>query len=480
MDNDGRSFVLPDPPEPPATLAYLVGSNYAPDGLEERIARTHIGELEKQAAYLESVMAVCARWHANLLQSLDSHKPILSPMRRLPNELLAKIFAAVVRVTFAPDPYWHRWKSSRYPWLLRRVCSRWNAVALSTQSLWSWLYLDLNATEPPAAWMNFLYDRAGASLWTIRISELKETRKTHDALDAALTHCERWQNLSMCLYSRSRLLFDITAIRGRLPSLESLRIHASVSEADIGVLAEKFSDTFTAPNLTAVCVQFDTRECHRPPFEFPWSQLTRLSITLRLQQEALRVLSQLSRIVELKVECADMPDEVVSPQSHITLPHLRMLELHRSRHDLFPPSPYPSLLNYLNTPSLEHLSTVDEADEDEVLTFITRSGCKESLKSFLLIRLSSRLNQDKVVDLVHEMPHLVELETSWIERVHSFTQALHSHWLAVRSTSRESLFSVCIVRIGCDVDVGPMEKDGLFITIRDAVKIESVVDSMFL
>ncbi|KAJ7646532.1 hypothetical protein FB45DRAFT_711947, partial [Roridomyces roridus] len=84
-----------------------------------------------------NVMATCARQHAHLLQSLEVLKRILSPVRRLPNELLVEIFTVMVRDGFDKKHFEH-------PWVPSRVCRRWSAVALGTPSLWSFIPLDLN------------------------------------------------------------------------------------------------------------------------------------------------------------------------------------------------------------------------------------------------------------------------------------------------------------------------------------------------
>ncbi|KAJ7646535.1 hypothetical protein FB45DRAFT_1051207 [Roridomyces roridus] len=449
----GPSFVLPDPPVVPAAIAHLVVSNSVPNGLEKRITRAYIAELEKQAAFLKNVMAVCARQHAELLKSLATHEHILSPIRRLPNKLLAEIFMVVVRDAFLRG---HSGPASRYPRILRMVCKRWNAVTLSTQSLWSWLYLDLDLTQSgsrAAARMNLFHERSGNSLLTIKIVET-DGSKRHDALDVALAQCERWQNVILHATRRSPLPHDIVSLRGRLPALTTRGFP------------------------------------YRPPFEFPWGQLTRLSIALRSREEAPPLFSQLSSIVELKVECADRSDEEpVFPRNLITLHHLRMLDIRsrRSRcHDLVL-SESPSLLDCLNAPLLEHLAVDNEAHENQVLGFIARCACQESLKSFHFMRQST--SQETVLSLARAMPHLLDLQIGNLEDdpedptvPASFKRALFSHWRAVRSKTGASALSVCLVHntFLSREDVYPlMEKDGLSISISSYTQIESLVDSKF-
>ncbi|KAF8211039.1 hypothetical protein K438DRAFT_1569325, partial [Mycena galopus ATCC 62051] len=65
------------------------------------------------------------------------NKAILSPLRRMPPELLGEIFlCSLPSITeiraLSPDEY-----LSGSPWVLSHVSSRWRAISLSTPSLWS-------------------------------------------------------------------------------------------------------------------------------------------------------------------------------------------------------------------------------------------------------------------------------------------------------------------------------------------------------
>ncbi|KAJ7653783.1 hypothetical protein B0H17DRAFT_993610, partial [Mycena rosella] len=67
-----------------------------------------------------------------LRNDLSLHTAIISPMRRMPYELLAEIFSLAL-------PYHPigTFNVQDAPWTLAQVCGRWKAVALSSPSLWS-------------------------------------------------------------------------------------------------------------------------------------------------------------------------------------------------------------------------------------------------------------------------------------------------------------------------------------------------------
>ncbi|KAJ7649066.1 hypothetical protein DFH06DRAFT_996807, partial [Mycena polygramma] len=130
---------------PPASLARLIESNAAPSGIESQLTMGYIGELETQVASLDEAMASISRRRTELLQSVEAHKVVLSPIRRVPPEILGEIFSFIVHATFYFNDI-NRVKllASRHaPWLLARVCRHWSAVALATPSLWSMVSLDL-------------------------------------------------------------------------------------------------------------------------------------------------------------------------------------------------------------------------------------------------------------------------------------------------------------------------------------------------
>ncbi|KAJ7607859.1 hypothetical protein FB45DRAFT_707291, partial [Roridomyces roridus] len=61
---------------------------------------------------------------SDLLDYQRKHKSMLSPLRRMPPEILAEIFTSSIPVVSDP-------------WVWTHICSRWRAVAIATPALWS-------------------------------------------------------------------------------------------------------------------------------------------------------------------------------------------------------------------------------------------------------------------------------------------------------------------------------------------------------
>ncbi|KAJ7236419.1 hypothetical protein B0H12DRAFT_993573, partial [Mycena haematopus] len=63
------------------------------------------------------------------------HRAILSPLRRIPPELLGEIFSWTSEFSDRVALPWGKFDII-VPWVLTWVSSRWRAVALSSPSLW--------------------------------------------------------------------------------------------------------------------------------------------------------------------------------------------------------------------------------------------------------------------------------------------------------------------------------------------------------
>ncbi|KAJ6460840.1 hypothetical protein C8R47DRAFT_937709, partial [Mycena vitilis] len=71
-----------------------------------------------------------------LQQFVDAHLALVSPVRRLPDDVIRRIFVATLPTTRNPPM-----SSDEEPLLLCRVCKSWRAVALATPRLWAALHI---------------------------------------------------------------------------------------------------------------------------------------------------------------------------------------------------------------------------------------------------------------------------------------------------------------------------------------------------
>ncbi|KAJ7113991.1 hypothetical protein C8R44DRAFT_710391 [Mycena epipterygia] len=102
--------------------------------LDDEIAR-----LRDRLHELEEERGPLATYHAQ-------NKAILSPLRRMPLELLGEIFSWTLPTLRTARHSRRRGDFTDSPWVLAQICSRWRAVALSIPSLWSLVVINFSWT----------------------------------------------------------------------------------------------------------------------------------------------------------------------------------------------------------------------------------------------------------------------------------------------------------------------------------------------
>jgi hypothetical protein len=419
--------------------------------LEYSLAVSYIDELESQIGLLDETIASLQLRRADLLQSVKVHRAALSPIRRLPPEILGEIFSLVVRATFHSYTVEQTPLTQHAPWLFTRVCRHWSAVALSNSALWSTILRDHDRTEenPGALPLTKLcLERSGNVPLNVTIFQEMGVSDPHLVVfDTVLASSARWGRVKLHVLSgfswTYALLQQLTNHRG-FSALTTLLMSVEMSLPP----GLSFDDGFW--NVFAVVPQLRTLQAHcwdqhhliRPPFSLPWHQLTRVSATFTTNTEALSVFRNLSNIVQcwlIFVENELLPTH----HSTIRLPHLRSLAL-QIRIEFGDGGPvealekHTSLLDFLETPCLHSLTTDGTADEEAVLGLITRSDCSASLASF---HFRSSIHHDSLLDLLQRMPHLTSLKLENFDgtllprpSVPVFVQAFSSQWL---DTARE-------------------------------------------
>ncbi|PBK88347.1 hypothetical protein ARMGADRAFT_901100, partial [Armillaria gallica] len=114
------------------------------DAHAESIKRTLDGSQPKLCEYdaeieaLEETLAYLKKGRADLAHTISVYKTYLAPIRRLPVELLRKIFSeACTFVEFPIDGAREIQSPSQIPLRIASVCSYWRDICLSFPQLWS-------------------------------------------------------------------------------------------------------------------------------------------------------------------------------------------------------------------------------------------------------------------------------------------------------------------------------------------------------
>ncbi|CAA7266163.1 unnamed protein product [Cyclocybe aegerita] len=336
------------------------------------------GEMDALAKLLG---AVRQRFEATQ-QSINKYETILSPIRRVPADVLGEIFAHCLPTHRNP-----LFLSSEAPILPSHVCRSWRAMALSTPSLWARFHVSLpgvaSELESESAdtllsgtshTNNFLalyqqimerrsnavkewLTRSGASPLSLSIfaqttyrdflTEIT-SRSAELVLDAIASCCERWKGIEftmpLALYQKleAKLNFRkppcLTQIRISLDN----RMHSPF--AGDGAAPPPSVTLLSAPNVQGVSLSFPVTT---QPFNFSsldkhnemapiWDQLTRLFLHTMIPDTDVRLfLRACPRLIDCGLwafAAADhfgtmVPTESDVPVGVISLPHLQIFKI---------------------------------------------------------------------------------------------------------------------------------------------------------
>ncbi|KAJ7255137.1 hypothetical protein B0H12DRAFT_541135 [Mycena haematopus] len=294
---------------------------------EARLAslEAEISQLKEQLNHLEAEHAMLSKYHSQ-------NATILSPLRRIPVEILAEIFQWTLPQLFdAPV------NISNSPWVLTHVSSHWRTVAASKPSLWSEIFLDFSFEQHYSLTMvRTQIERARTLKVWIYGCQHRDSRPQIDMLVLLSQHSSIWEEL------RIRLTSDLVALiqtcRDPFPALRRAWLEWDGPETQIAVesidcfrMAVSLMDIGAHSKYRFVPTLLPMhRHLTRYDFDAPWSTHSELLKSLPCLQEV--------RICRIFV--ADEPE---AREPRINLSHLRRF-YRRERSRLPGTLPYTVLL----------------------------------------------------------------------------------------------------------------------------------------
>ncbi|KAF8877797.1 hypothetical protein BD779DRAFT_1409204, partial [Infundibulicybe gibba] len=109
-------------------------TNRAPTDSEVARSRDVVNSAEKRVLQIQAEADNLAREELELSNLIKTHKAAISPLKRFPPELLAKIFVECTNLALDDWDYLHA--RTCPPLMLIGVCSRWREIASNTPQLW--------------------------------------------------------------------------------------------------------------------------------------------------------------------------------------------------------------------------------------------------------------------------------------------------------------------------------------------------------
>lgn len=323
------------------------------------------------------------------------------PIQRIPTEILSEVFLYCAPAHRDPEKHGFR----REVILPSHVSQSWRNTAIATPQLWSCIMFDIDHRPGHSLGFEFAevwLSRAGICNLSLVISahifNMTEDQipKTQAALDLVTARCTQWQHVKICLpLSAFKMM---TAIRGHVPKLESLKIFPSFNESVTPPIINLFD---VAPQLRDFsCGHVWVSRMCRFLFDYamvPWGQLSQYEGGSYTVRDWLHIMRESSSLVECNI-WIEMCGPTFVPV-FTQLPYLATWKLYCYEN--------PSLLfNSLILPALNefHLTTSHNWGHRSFIALLSRSSC-------ILTRLTVSLlaytpNTMKVLEYT---PHLTYL-----------------------------------------------------------------------
>ncbi|KAJ7150796.1 hypothetical protein C8R46DRAFT_1305609, partial [Mycena filopes] len=283
MDDSGHSRGKKLPYELPVSYQPLFTSNEPPlaHQLAEIRESAHVAEalktsLDMQINQARMDLIRLEREALYAARHAESCKFPLSPIRRMPVEILSNIFTA-----YADLLHPNLCDIKNGVWMLGHVCGHWRAVALATPSLWSSFAFHCDSQPHAGAVsaaiadefllrssshpLSIAFDCGGGQFCT-------NGGACRDVFATLVTHCQRWRTVD--LHIPPHLHTELKMVKDNIPNLAKLRLDVFTFSREEYV---PFHDTETfrsCPRLVDLELALHVLD---QLIDFPWHQLTRYS-----------------------------------------------------------------------------------------------------------------------------------------------------------------------------------------------------------
>ena len=346
-------------------FASRLDSNYIATDSESLEIRTLLEHPTARLEELSTQLQELRDEQSALLLFISKHRTLISPIRKLPIDVLQNIFIACLPTAHNPVM-----SKSEPPILLTQICSSWRNVAHATPQLWKSIHIAVpGPNDYPYTTMEQQIDRRSEAVqeWLTRSAaypleiSIGGHWEAYDEfyekiIDSLIRFSDRWRKV---LFSaRYQVLVPIASLPpSKVPLLETLSLICPVVEplpvTDLDT--QPICGVMKAPNLRNLWLcGYWLSQLNEDVTRFPinWSQLTNIVLEMTFYRthfsvsRAYEVLSLCSNLITCQLEFGDIPpviDEL--PLDIISLPFLTSLSVRES-------SSLKKLFTRLHLPSL--------------------------------------------------------------------------------------------------------------------------------
>ncbi|KAJ7157558.1 hypothetical protein C8R43DRAFT_402159 [Mycena crocata] len=400
----------------------LQGPHREISDLDEEIDRTH------------SLLEELIRKRETLADFISAHLAVVSPARRLPEDIVRNIFMECIPLERNPliiqqDP----------PILLCQICSAWRNLALSTPRLWTAVHVVIPnqpkvqvLTEMLSLWLG----RSGVLPLSISVVFSRTWGGDTDAplplLTRLMEFARRWKHIVFTFPHHKNFAVLETLSSDDVPVLESITVQgierrvrwAAPDNGDYPPDSFKFLSFLDNPTLRRVSISYH-RELRR--FPLPWGRLSSLSFENGSFScnEAVALLRDCPALETCRLVLGYPFEPAVFSESPISLPHLQDLWVCAQTHDHLDIVSFFKALNLPNLHTLEYshfCSTIGD-----LFPFFPLFPSTGSLQRFSLIMMELP-DGAQVSECLSAMPLLREWKLEIQSRPHRrFQQKPHEY-----------------------------------------------------
>ncbi|KAF7973100.1 hypothetical protein HWV62_16204 [Athelia sp. TMB] len=388
---------LPDSPAPDLLDSTVFLDPFAAPLIQDHLAhaRGTLSSVNLEIANISKSLKYLHEKRDALEHTISRHARLLSPIQRLPEDILAVILFLAVPESPYISP------SSR-PLAYSQVCKAWKQCAWSCQRIWASFGVLGKETRPSPPLIRAWLSHARSIPLSPRFeldARPSVARLAWPAIAEVIAYCDRWEKLGIS--SPTGVLQRFQRVQGRLPLLEhlSIKIYPGEMKKEIGAFK-------LAPRLRSV--RLDSRE-PLSKIRLPWGQLTDLELEIEstqpdspdMEDSLLHIFRELASLacLTLRYFAQDRGHRHDIPP--VTLPQLRTLvvSLPKMRGRIF---------NMIRCPNLTSISISQASVSWTCQSFLSFLGTLSSLKNLAAISLTPLANPQEIPDLV---PSLNEVST---------------------------------------------------------------------
>ncbi|KAF9039299.1 hypothetical protein BJ165DRAFT_1497344 [Panaeolus papilionaceus] len=442
-------------PPPPSKFCDKLYTNYIPrpseiNEITEYVTAVNkeVIRLDAEVAELEAALLAVNSKRTRLKEMETAHQALVSPLRRLPPEILQLIFVACL-----PPHRNAVMHASEAPVLLGRVCSEWRRISLSTPEVWACLHIvppNVNFSNPSSSSSKFERKRELIEMWLARSGACPlyisfvwfagdsedEIKLCGRLLEVLVPMCSRWKQLEFQVPLKMFKPFVGLTVKD-VPILEGMSLmdnRTPLENESVDKWPESLKFAENATTLKNFTLTFFSGGIRLPTI--PWPHLTTLYLESNISfffPDSKEMLSTLQNCTALEHCTLKFPLSHSSPlppyaalNNIFTLPELKMLCIDGDQHlhNTFHMSN--TLLNIV-APKLRKLEIIGRAGRaEEALApeplFSIRKMLEKSKCSLESLSIESIIPcPDDFIAILRLVPDLVELTVhNWNLRLPAF------------------------------------------------------------